>query len=151
MANCTFYILGGFPLRELKPEPWSHAPNRQQYMTSALTNWAKSPTMNNVNFVSLVLLGTFRGCPFRTPTFPCIAVYNMYFGLYFFRFFSIDYLHLIWTMLIFTSRVSGRGHRIGAVCVCVFLSVSTLKAEPFDLRPWFSVWRLTLTLARLGL
>ncbi len=29
----------------------------------------------------------------------------------------------------FTSRVSGRGHRIGAVCVCVCLSVSTLTAE----------------------
>ncbi len=32
---------------------------------------------------------------------------------------------------IFTSRVSSRGHRIGAVCVC--LSVSTLIAEQFDL------------------
>ncbi len=37
----------------------------------------------------------------------------------------------------FTSRVSGRGYRIGAVflcvCVCVCVSVSTLTAEPFDL------------------
>ena len=35
--------------------------------------------------------------------------------------------------LIITSRVSGRGHRIGAACVCV--SVSTLTTDPFDLRP----------------
>ncbi len=39
--------------------------------------------------------------------------------------------------LIITSRVSGRGHRIGAVCVCVCVcvcvSVRTLTAEPFDL------------------
>ncbi len=37
---------------------------------------------------------------------------------------------------IITSRVSGRGYRIGAmflcVYVCVCLSVSTLTAEPFD-------------------
>ncbi len=32
-----------------------------------------------------------------------------------------------------TSRVSGRGNRIGPVCVCVCVSVSTLTAEPFDL------------------
>ncbi len=37
--------------------------------------------------------------------------------------------------MIFTSRVSGRGHRIGAVCVCVCVSVNTLTAKPFDLRP----------------
>ncbi len=42
---------------------------------------------------------------------------------------------------LFTSRVSGRGHRIGAVCVCVCVcvcvsvcpSVCTLTTEPFDL------------------
>ena len=34
---------------------------------------------------------------------------------------------------IFTSRVSGPGHRMGAVCECVSLSVSTLTAKPFDL------------------
>ncbi len=50
-----------------------------------------------------------------------------------------------------TSRVSGRGHRIGAVCVSVCVSVRTLTTEPFDLWPWFLVWELTLTLARLGL
>ncbi len=39
---------------------------------------------------------------------------------------------------LFTSRVSGRGHRIGAVCVCVCvcLSVRTLTTELFDLWPW---------------
>ncbi len=36
------------------------------------------------------------------------------------------------------SRVSGRGYKIGpvrlCVCVCVCSSVSTLMAEPFDIR-----------------
>ncbi len=36
---------------------------------------------------------------------------------------------------------------LGSVC----LSVSALTAEPFDLRPWYSICTLTLTLARLGL
>ncbi len=40
---------------------------------------------------------------------------------------------------VITSRVSGRGYRIGAVFLCVCVSVSTLTAEPFDLRPWFLV------------
>ncbi len=33
----------------------------------------------------------------------------------------------------------------------VRLSVNALTAEPFDLRPWFLAWGLTLTLARFGL
>ncbi len=32
MANCTLFILGGFPVRESNPGPWSQAPNRQQYI-----------------------------------------------------------------------------------------------------------------------
>ena len=31
-----------------------------------------------------------------------------------------------------TSCVSGRGHRIGAVCECMCVCVSTLTAKPFD-------------------
>ena len=44
----TFYFLGGFPVRESNLRPWSEAPNRQQYMTDALTNWAKSPTLKEL-------------------------------------------------------------------------------------------------------
>ncbi len=29
MANCTLFILGGFPVRESNPGPWSQAPNHQ--------------------------------------------------------------------------------------------------------------------------
>ena len=36
-------------------------------------------------------------------------------------------------------------------CVCVCLSASTLTANPFDLWLWFLAWKLTLTLARMGL
>ncbi len=32
-----------------------------------------------------------------------------------------------------TSRVSGRGHRIGAVFLCVCVCQHSLTAEPFDL------------------
>ncbi len=49
MANYTLFILGGFPVRESNPGHWSQAPNRQQYMTDALTNWAKSPTLKRVD------------------------------------------------------------------------------------------------------
>ncbi len=42
------FILGGFPVRESNPGPWSEAPNRQQYMTDALTNWANSPTLKEL-------------------------------------------------------------------------------------------------------
>ncbi len=38
------------------------------------------------------------------------------------------------TFRLFTSRVSGRGYKNGAVCVCVCQSVSTLTAELFDVR-----------------
>ena len=40
---------------------------------------------------------------------------------------------------------------IGSVRLSVRPSFTTLTAEPFDLRPWCLVCRLTLTLARLGL
>ncbi len=36
--------------------------------------------------------------------------------------------------IIIPSRVSGRGYKIGPVCVCVCQLVSTLTAELFDLR-----------------
>ncbi len=42
------FIVGGFPLRESNPGPWSQAPIRQQYMTDALTDWAKSPTLKEL-------------------------------------------------------------------------------------------------------
>ena len=41
----TFYYRR-FP--SLGIEPWSQAPNRQQYMTEALTNLAKSPTLKEL-------------------------------------------------------------------------------------------------------
>ncbi len=50
-----------------------------------------------------------------------------------------------------TSHISGRDHRIGAICLSVCLSVCTLPAEPSALWPWFLVWELTLTLVRLGM
>ncbi len=53
MANCTLFIVGGFPLRESNPGPWTQAPNRQQYMTDALTDWAKS-LFRGVDLVSSV-------------------------------------------------------------------------------------------------
>ncbi len=40
---------------------------------------------------------------------------------------------------------------VASVRLSVCPSVSSLTAEPFDLRPWYLVCRLTLTLARLGL
>ncbi len=43
---------------------------------------------------------------------------------------------------LFTSRVSGRGHRIGAVCVCVCVSVCALTTEPFDVRTRNFTWNL---------
>ena len=48
-----------------------------------------------------------------------------------------------WMFPFVTSRVSGRGHRIGVISLCVSVSlclcVSTLTAKPFDLWPWFLV------------
>ena len=63
---------------------------------------------------------------------------------------SIDNDFYIVSILV-TSRISSRGHRIGAVHVCVCLCDSTLMAKLFDPWPWFFVWVLTLTLGRLGL
>ncbi len=49
------------------------------------------------------------------------------------------------------SRVSGRGYKIGpvclSVCVCVCASVSSLTAEPFDVRTRNLVQALTLTIS----
>ncbi len=53
------------------------------------------------------------------------------------------------TCEIVTSCISGRGHRIGAVCVCVCLSaLSWLNRLTYQ--PWFFIWDLTLALARMG-
>ena len=48
------------------------------------------------------------------------------------RMFTFQYLSM-WLCLFITSRVSGRGHRIGPISVCVCVSLSTLTAKPFDL------------------
>ncbi len=40
---------------------------------------------------------------------------------------------------------------LGSIRPSICPSADTLTAEPFDLRPWYFVCRLTLTLARLGL
>ncbi len=42
---------------------------------------------------------------------------------------------------------------LSVLCVplSVCLSVSTLTAKPFDLRPWYFAWRLALTPARMGM
>ena len=50
---------------------------------------------------------------------------------------------------IFTSRVSGRGYRNGAVSVCLF--VSALKAELFDIWSRNLVQGLKLIMSRTGL
>ena len=57
-------------------------------------------------------------------------------------------LHSAWVVLI-TSRVSGRGYRIGpvrlsvCVCVCVCVSVSSLATEPLNLRTQYLVQECT--------
>ncbi len=54
---------------------------------------------------------------------------------------KVNYVKMVirltkWQIIIIPSRVSGRGYKIGPVCVSVCLSVclsvTTLKAEPFD-------------------
>ncbi len=59
-------------------------------------------------------------------------------------------------MKFFIDREAGEIIRLVAslflwVCVYVCLYVRALLFEPFDLRPSFLVWRLTLTYSRLGL
>ncbi len=41
--------------------------------------------------------------------------------------------------MIFTSRISSRGNRIGPVRLCVCVSVSTLATEPLDLRTQYDI------------
>ncbi len=52
------------------------------------------------------------------------------------------------------SRVSGRGYKIGPVCLCVrpcvCLLVSALTAEPFDIQTRNLVEALTLIISRMS-
>ncbi len=50
-----------------------------------------------------------------------------------------------------TSRMSGRGHRMGPVFVCVCPSVSTLLAEPFDVQTINLTCRSAWTISRPSL
>ncbi len=48
--------MGGFPVWESNLDPWNQAPNRQQYMTDAIANWAKSPTLKKtIKFKNAIL------------------------------------------------------------------------------------------------
>ena len=99
----------------------SRGPSRRDGGMAATTTWVSS---NKFLFTKLA-----PGTPFNK----CLTFLSGYFV---------------------TSRVSGRGNIIGdsgPVCLCVCLSVCTFTAEALDLRPWYLAWRLTLTLARMGL
>ncbi len=53
-------------------------------------------------------------------------------------------------VMIFINRVAQRSREIMQLIASVCTSVSTLTPEPFDLRPWYSVCRSTLTFGQVG-
>ncbi len=57
-------------------------------------------------------------------------------------------------LMVFPSRVSGRGYKIGPVCVCVSVSVcllvSALTAEPFDIQTRNLLEALTLIISQMS-